>query len=62
VPVLCGEIIKLSCDVYRTVTVTVTLSTMSNVDWDSKVVIGNRGKVPKVTRKATDLNGAFHLE
>jgi putative transcription factor len=58
VPVLCGEIIKLSCDVYRTVTVTVTLSTMSNVDWDSKVVIGNRGKVPKVTRKATDLNAA----
>ena len=35
---------------------------MSNVDWDSKVVIGNRAKAPKVTRNARDLNGSFHLE
>ncbi|KAI9466026.1 MBF1-domain-containing protein [Lactarius psammicola] len=29
---------------------------MSNVDWDSKTVIGNKGKAPKVTRNAADLN------
>ena len=32
--------------------------TMSNVDWDSKVVIGQKGKAAKVTRNTSDLNGA----
>ncbi|KAI0048220.1 ylMBF1 [Auriscalpium vulgare] len=30
---------------------------MSNVDWDSKLVIGSKAKAPKVTRAASDLNG-----
>ena len=30
---------------------------MSNTDWDAKVVIGQKAKAPKVTRKETDLNG-----
>ena len=30
---------------------------MSNVDWDSKTVIGQKGKAPKVTRNTSDLNG-----
>ncbi|KAI9067063.1 ylMBF1 [Trametes sanguinea] len=30
---------------------------MSTIDWDSKVVIGQKAKAPKVTRKETDLNG-----
>ncbi|KAJ8488289.1 hypothetical protein ONZ51_g3641 [Trametes cubensis] len=29
---------------------------MSNTDWDAKVVIGQKAKAPKVTRKETDLN------
>ena len=35
---------------------------MSNVEWDSKTVIGNKAKAPKVTRNAADLNGMFHRE
>ncbi|KAH9829159.1 multi protein bridging factor 1-domain-containing protein [Rhodofomes roseus] len=31
---------------------------MSNTEWDSKVVIGSKGKVPKVTKNSSDLNGA----
>ncbi|KZT74215.1 MBF1-domain-containing protein [Daedalea quercina L-15889] len=31
---------------------------MSNVEWDSKTVIGQKGKVPKVTRTTSDLNAA----
>ncbi|KIP10317.1 hypothetical protein PHLGIDRAFT_101437 [Phlebiopsis gigantea 11061_1 CR5-6] len=31
---------------------------MSTLDWDSKTVIGSKAKVPKVTRNASDLNGA----
>ncbi|KAI8998883.1 ylMBF1 [Trametes punicea] len=31
---------------------------MSNVDWDTKIVIGQKAKAPKVTRKETDLNAA----
>ncbi|KAI0665072.1 ylMBF1 [Cubamyces menziesii] len=31
---------------------------MSNTDWDAKVVIGQKAKAPKVTRKETDLNAA----
>ncbi|KAA1474834.1 MBF1-domain-containing protein [Dentipellis sp. KUC8613] len=31
---------------------------MSNVDWDSKVVIGSKAKAPKVTRNTSDLNAA----
>ncbi|OSX64660.1 hypothetical protein POSPLADRAFT_1038757 [Postia placenta MAD-698-R-SB12] len=31
---------------------------MSNLDWDSKTVIGFKAKAPKVTRNASDLNGA----
>jgi putative transcription factor len=27
------------------------------VDWDSKVVIGSKARVPKVTRNTSDLNG-----
>lgn len=30
---------------------------MSNVDWDSKTVIGSKAKVAKVTRNTADLNG-----
>ena len=30
---------------------------MSNVDWDTKLVVGKKAKAPVVTRKATDLNG-----
>ncbi|PSR88864.1 hypothetical protein EW026_g3344 [Hermanssonia centrifuga] len=33
---------------------------MSNLDWDSKTVIGSKAKVPKVTRNASDLNGTDH--
>ena len=33
---------------------------MSNVEWDSKVVIGHKAKAPKVTRTTSDLNGASH--
>ena len=32
---------------------------MSNVDWDSKLVIGSKAKVPKVTRNTSDLNGTW---
>ncbi|KAI0736590.1 multi protein bridging factor 1-domain-containing protein [Fomitopsis betulina] len=31
---------------------------MSNLEWDSKTVIGSKGKVAKVTRTTSDLNGA----
>jgi len=31
---------------------------MSNVDWDSKTVIGSKAKAPKVTRNTSDLNAA----
>jgi len=31
---------------------------MSNVDWDTKLVIGSKAKAPVVTRKVTDLNAA----
>jgi putative transcription factor len=31
---------------------------MSNLDWDSKTVIGFKAKAPKVTRNASDLNAA----
>lgn len=36
---------------------------MSNVDWDSKLVIGSKARAPTVTKKTTDLNGksAFEL-
>ncbi|KAI0005855.1 ylMBF1 [Russula compacta] len=30
----------------------------NNVDWDSKTVIGQKAKGPKVTKNTTDLNGA----
>ena len=33
---------------------------MSNSEWDSKVVIGSKAKVPKVTRTTSDLNGASY--
>ncbi|THH15600.1 hypothetical protein EW146_g4908 [Bondarzewia mesenterica] len=29
---------------------------MSNVDWDSKLVVGHKAKAPKVTRTTSDLN------
>ncbi|KAI0256513.1 MBF1-domain-containing protein [Lactifluus subvellereus] len=32
---------------------------MSNVDWDSKTVIGTKAKAPKVTRNTADLNAAL---
>lgn len=32
---------------------------MSNLEWDSKTVIGSKGKVAKVTRTTSDLNGAW---
>ena len=57
-----GGSIKPIRDVYCTETATITFSTMSNVDWDSKVVIGSKAKAPKVTRNAKDLNGSFYLE
>jgi putative transcription factor len=31
---------------------------MSNVEWDSKTVIGQKAKAPKVAKNAADLNGA----
>ncbi|CDO69018.1 hypothetical protein BN946_scf184834.g25 [Trametes cinnabarina] len=31
-----------------------------STDWDSKLVIGQKAKAPKVTRKETDLNGTDH--
>jgi len=31
---------------------------MSNMDWDSKTVIGSKAKAPKVTRNTSDLNAA----
>ncbi|EPT00215.1 hypothetical protein FOMPIDRAFT_1023976 [Fomitopsis schrenkii] len=31
---------------------------MNNTEWDSKTVIGSKAKVAKVTRTASDLNGA----
>lgn len=31
---------------------------MSNVDWDSKTVIGQKAKAPKVAKNSTDLNAA----
>lgn len=34
-----------------------TAISMSTADWDSKLVIGQKAKAPKVTRKETDLNG-----
>ena len=30
---------------------------MSEVDWDSKTVIGFKAKAPKVTKNTSDLNG-----
>ena len=30
---------------------------MSNVDWDAKLVIGQKAKAAKVTKNASDLNG-----
>lgn len=32
---------------------------MSNVDWDSKTVIGSKAKTAKVTRTTSDLNGTW---
>lgn len=32
---------------------------MSNVEWDSKTVIGHKAKAAKVTRNAADLNGTL---
>jgi len=54
---LCSRNIKTEQRRYR-ITVTVTTLAMSNVDWDSKTVIGNKAKAPKVTRNASDLNAA----
>lgn len=34
---------------------------MSTNDWDSKLVIGQKAKAPKVTRNTSDLNGTPHL-
>ncbi|EJF62449.1 ylMBF1 [Dichomitus squalens] len=31
---------------------------MSNTDWDSKLVIGQKARAPKVARNTADLNGA----
>lgn len=42
----------------RPFTTLVHIFTME-VDWDSKTVIGNKGKAPKVTKKDADLNGAL---
>jgi hypothetical protein len=33
---------------------------MSNVEWDSKTVIGQKAKAAKVAKNASDLNGASH--
>jgi hypothetical protein len=46
----------------NTTTTTTTSSsthTMSNAnaDWDSKLVVGQKAKAPKVTKNASDLNG-----
>lgn len=30
---------------------------MSNTDWDTKLVIGQKAKAPKVARNTSDLNG-----
>jgi hypothetical protein len=30
---------------------------MSNVEWDSKTVIGQKAKAPKVAKNSADLNG-----
>ena len=30
---------------------------MSNTDWDSKLVVGQKARAPKVTKNAADLNG-----
>ena len=32
---------------------------MSNVEWDSKTVIGQKAKAPKVAKNLADLNGAL---
>jgi putative transcription factor len=29
-----------------------------NVDWDTKLVIGQKAKAPKVAKNSADLNGA----
>lgn len=34
---------------------------MSNVDWDSKLVIGQKAKAAKVTKNTSDLNGASDI-
>ena len=34
---------------------------MSNLDWDTKTVIGQKAKAAKVTRNASDLNGTPRL-
>lgn len=34
---------------------------MSNVDWDTKTVIGQKAKAAKVTRNASDLNGTQYF-
>ena len=31
----------------------------TNVDWDSKTVIGFKAKAPKVARNTSDLNGMY---
>ncbi|KAG9100603.1 multiprotein-bridging factor 1 [Ceratobasidium sp. UAMH 11750] len=33
---------------------------MSNVDWDSKTVIGNKARAPKVTKGNAEVNGPDH--
>ena len=35
---------------------------MSNVEWDSKTVIGNRAHRATTTKKASDLNGKLLLD
>jgi putative transcription factor len=32
---------------------------MSDADWDTKVVIGNKGRAPKVTKGNTEINGMY---
>ena len=34
---------------------------MSNVEWDTETVIGQKAKAAKVTRNASDLNGTPRL-
>jgi len=34
-----------------------TSHTMSNADWDTKLVVGQKTKAPKVTKNSADLNG-----